>query len=81
MVKMFKTRKTLEIEYNPTTQQLAQLEDIAKLIQTLKEILDQEEEDVVYFYDDEYSIDFIKDVSCLLNDMLEQRYSPNILEQ
>ena len=78
---MFKTRKTLEIEYDPTSQQLAQLKDTVKLVKNLIEVLEDEREEVVYFMDNEYSISHIRGAFCLLNDMLEERYSHNILEQ
>ena len=78
---MFKTRKTLEIEYDPTQQQLVHLEEAAKLVGNLVEILEKEEEEVAYFMDNEYSIDFIKNLFYFLHDMAEERYNSNILEQ
>lgn len=78
---MFNTRKSLEIEYDPTPQQLAHLEDTVKLIKDLIEILEKEEEEVVYFDENEYYTQYIRGTLCFLNDMLNQRYSPNILEQ
>lgn len=78
---MFVIRKKLEIEYDPTPQQLAHLEDTVELVKKLVETLEKEEEDVVYFMDNEYSIGNIREALYLLRDMSEERYSSNILEQ
>ena len=78
---MFKTRKTLEIEYDPTSQELMHLEEATKLVKNLIEVLEYENEEVVYFMDTEYSIGHLRGVYCLLHDMAEERYSSNILEQ
>lgn len=78
---MFKTRKTLEIEYNPTSQDLAHLEDTVALVKNLVEILEKEEEEAVYFDENEYYTTDIRNVLCFLTDMVRQRYSSNILEQ
>ena len=78
---MFKTRKTLEIEYDPTSQELARLEDTVALVKDLVDFLEKEGEEVVYFNDNEYSVGNIREVFYFLRDMLEQRYDSNILKQ
>lgn len=78
---MFKTKKALEIEYDPAPRQLAQLEGTVELVKNLIEILKKEEEEVVYFNGNEYSIGNIQEAFYLLRDMSEERYSSNILEQ
>lgn len=77
---MFKTRKTLEIEYDPTPQQLARLEDTTVLIEDLVDFLEKEGEETVYFNDNEYCTTDIRNTFYFLNDMLKQRYSHNILK-
>ena len=78
---MFKTRKTLEIEYDPTSQELAHLEDTVDLVRDLAEFLEKEDEEIVYFNDNQYRTEDIRTVFYFLNDMWEQRYSSNILKQ
>jgi len=78
---MFKTRKTLEIEYDPTSQELAHLETTVGLVGDLAEFLEKEDEDTVYFNDNQYRTEDIRTVFYFLNDMLEQRYSSDILKQ
>jgi len=78
---MFKTRKTLELEYDPTSQELAKLEDTVVLVKDLVDFLESEGEEVVYFNDNEYSVGNIRETFYFLRDMLEQRYDSNILKQ
>lgn len=78
---MFKTRKTLEIEYDPTSQELEHLKDTVGLVGDLAEFLEREDEEIVYFNDNQYRTEDIRNVFYFLNDMLEQRYSSNILKQ
>ena len=78
---MFTTRKTLEIEYNPTSEEKERLSIVADSLRVLYDMLYHEGEKAVYFNENEYSIESIKNVVEFLDDMSADYYNPNILGQ